>query len=171
MLGETLETPSEVLAPGIETLQAIGDVDGERLVVLPRGAVGLVPDLAEPAEPREPGDFAQDDHQQREQDQRQQPGSRPADPIVARDQRQHVIVEPERGEQADETAKRADQDTAPAEPAAEVRHGAPARHRQRFRLRHGGWGRRQEHIDLLDAEGGGFAVRFLAHAKWSPISV
>ena len=70
MLGETLETPGEILAPGIEALQAIGDVDGELLVVLPRGAVGLVPDLAEPAEPREPRDLAQDDHQQREQDER-----------------------------------------------------------------------------------------------------
>ena len=165
MLGEALETPSEILAPGIEALEAIGDVDRQRLVVLARGAVGLVSDLAEPAEPRQPGDLAEDDHHQREQDERQQPGGDPADPVVARDQRQHIIVEPERGEQADQTAERAEQDAAPAQSAAEIGHGAQARHRNQCRLGGIRRARRREHFDLLDAEGGGFAVLFLAHAK------
>ena len=58
MLGEALQPPGEILAPGIEALQAVGDVDGERLVVLARGAVGLVPDLAETPEPGEPRHLA-----------------------------------------------------------------------------------------------------------------
>ena len=157
--------PRQVLAPGIEALQAIGDIDGKRLVVLARGAVGLVPDLAETPEPREPGDLAQHDHEQREQDERQESDGDPADPVVARDQRQHIVVEPERGEQADETAKRAEQDAAPAQAAAEIGHGAHARHRKRRRLGSGRRGRRNEHFDLLDAEGGRLAVRFLAHAR------
>ena len=166
VLGEALQSPGEILASGIEALQAIGDIDGERLVVLARGAVGLVPDLAEPAEPREPGDLSQDDHRQRKQHEREQPDSRPADPIVARDQRQHVVVEPERSEQADEPAKRADEDAAPAQAPAKIGHGAAARNRKRHRLcrkiRHR---RRDEHVHLLDAEGRGSAVRFLAHAN------
>ncbi len=87
VLGKPLEPPGEVLAPGIESLQPRGDVERERLVVLARGAVGLVPDLAETPEPREPRDLAQDDHDQREHDETQQAGGDPADPVVARDQR------------------------------------------------------------------------------------
>ena len=90
VLGEPLQSPGEVLAPGIEALQPIGDIERERLVASTRGGVGLVADLAEPAEPREPGDLAQDDHQQaRSSTSAEEPDGGPADPIVARDQRAH----------------------------------------------------------------------------------
>jgi hypothetical protein len=155
----------QVFAPGIKALQPVGDIDSERFVVLARGTIGLVADLAEPPESGEPADLAQHDHEQREQHQPQKPDGGPADPVVTRDQRQHIVVEPERGEQAYETAKRAEQDAAPAQAAADVGQGAHARHRKCRRLGDGRGGRRDHQFDVLDAEGGGLAVRFLAHAR------
>ena len=134
MLGEPGEPPGEVLAAAIEALQPVRDIDGERLIVLPRRGVGLMPDLAEPPEPGEPGHLAEDDHQQREDHHGEERDGRPADPVVAGDKRDGPVIEPKRSDQADQPAERAEQDAAPAQPAAEIGHGARPRRRQRSRL-------------------------------------
>ena len=66
VLFEPLHAPGEILAAVIEALQPPDHVERECLVAFGRGAVGLMAKPAEPPEPREPGSFLQDDHQERE---------------------------------------------------------------------------------------------------------
>src|SRR4029450_11863342 len=105
MLGEAAQSPGKVLAPAVKALQPVCDIDSKGLIVLPRGAVCLVPYLSQPPEACESCHLAQNDHREREQHETEESDGRPTDPIVAGDQRQRPIVEPERGDQADRPAK------------------------------------------------------------------